>query len=71
MFKRTMHTFHFILLAYVLTALPVCGAERRGQVRWVADGDTIVLKDGERVRYADINTPEVAHDGEPGEPYGY
>ena len=65
-----MHTFHFILLAYVLTALPVCGAERRGQVRWVADGDTIVLTDGERVRYADINTPEVAHDGEPGEPYG-
>ncbi|MBI5598924.1 MAG: thermonuclease family protein [Deltaproteobacteria bacterium] len=31
-------------------------------VRWVIDGDTIVLPDGEKVRYAGIDAPEV---GEP------
>ena len=59
-----------IVFACTFSARAVNGAERRGQVRRVTDGGTIVLTDGERVRYADINTPEVAHDGEPGEPYG-
>ena len=59
-----------IVFACTLSTLAVNGAERRGQVRWVTDGDTIVLTNGERVRYLDINAPEVAHDGEPSEPYG-
>jgi len=67
MFNRFLLTLHVILIACTLAALAVYGAEKRGQVRWVADGDTIVLTDGERVRYAGINAPEVAHDGEPGE----
>jgi len=29
------------------------------EVRWVDDGDTIVLKDGRRIRYIGINAPEV------------
>ena len=70
MFKRFIPTLHLILIACTLTALPAFGAENRLQVRWVADGDTIVLTGGERVRYAGINAPEVAHDGEIGEPYG-
>jgi micrococcal nuclease len=70
MLKRFILALHLILIAYTLAAVPAYGADTRGRVRWVTDGDTIVLTDGERVRYADINSPEVAHDGEPGEPYG-
>ena len=70
MLKRFILTLHLILIVYTLAALPVFGAEKRGRVRWVADGDTIVLTGGERVRYAGINAPEVAHHGEAGEPYG-
>jgi len=39
-------------------------------VRWVDDGDTVVLADGRRVRYAGINTPEVAHKDKPAERLG-
>lgn len=41
-------------------------------VRWerIVDGDTIWLKDGRKVRFASINTPEVAHEDKPGEPFG-
>lgn len=39
-------------------------------VRWVADGDTIVLKDGRHVRYIGIDTPEVAHENRRAEPMG-
>lgn len=44
-------------------------AERRYRVKWVPDGDTILLDDGRFVRYIGINTPEVAKDGQPGEPF--
>ncbi len=30
-------------------------------VRWVNDGDTIVLEDGRIIRYIGINTPEIKH----------
>ena len=40
------------------------------KVRWVADGDTIILEDGRHVRYLGINTPETAHDGQPTQPFG-
>lgn len=39
-------------------------------VRHVIDGDTIVLRDGQKVRYVGINAPETAHRGKPGEPFG-
>ncbi len=70
MLKRFILTLHPVLIVCTLVALPLYGAEKRGLVRWVADGDTIVLTGGERVRYAGINAPEIAHNGEPGEPYG-
>lgn len=31
---------------------------RKGFVRWVVDGDTIMLKGGEKVRYVGVDTPE-------------
>lgn len=39
-------------------------------VRWVDDGDTVVLADGNRVRYAGINTPEIAHEDRPAQRFG-
>jgi micrococcal nuclease len=40
------------------------------QVRWVDDGDTVVLSDGTRVRYIGINAPEIAHEDRPAERFG-
>lgn len=39
-------------------------------VRRVFDGDTIELTNGMHVRYIDINAPEIAHQDNPGEPFG-
>ncbi len=36
----------------------------------VIDGDTIVLSDGTKVRYLEINAPEIAHEEQKGEPLG-
>ena len=60
-----------ILLVWLL--LFVCqqaSAAEWNQVKWVVDGDTVVLIDGQKVRYIGINTPEVAHDDQSAEPYG-
>ncbi len=40
------------------------------KVRWVNDGDTIVLSNGARVRYIGIDAPETAHENRPAERYG-
>ena len=65
-----------ILLISLVFVGAVCGVEdARGAdgfipVRWVDDGDTIVLADGRRIRYIGINAPEVAHEGKPAEAFG-
>ena len=38
------------------------------QVKWVADGDTIILNDGRHVRYIGIDTPEIDHQKQHSEP---
>ena len=38
-------------------------------VRYIHDGDTLHLNDGRKVRLIGINTPEVARDNRPAEPY--
>jgi len=40
------------------------------EVRWVDDGDTIVLNDGRRIRYIGINAPEVESQYSKAEPFG-
>ncbi len=35
------------------------GRTAEGLVRWVIDGDTVVLQDGRHVRYIGINSPEI------------
>jgi endonuclease YncB( thermonuclease family) len=43
--------------------------EDTGRVAHVHDGDTIQLEDGRKLRLIGINTPELARDGKPAEPY--
>jgi len=45
-------------------------ADTWNQVKWVIDGDTVVLVDEQKVRYIGINAPELAHDDHGAEPYG-
>ncbi len=40
-------------------------------VKWVNDGDTIVLTNGWRVRYIGIDAPEIDHENQKAQPYGY
>ena len=44
-------------------------ADTWNQVKWIVDGDTVVLVDGQKVRYIGINAPEMAHDDQSAEPY--
>jgi micrococcal nuclease len=59
-----------IFLFVVFVAWSETIAQNWVTVRWVADGDTIVLKDGRHVRYLGIDTPEVAHESRGAEPMG-
>ena len=52
-------------------ATPAAGIIASKIVRWVNDGDTIVLEGGVRVRYLGINAPEIEHEKHTAEPYGY
>ena len=45
-------------------------ADTWDRVKWVIDGDTVVLANGQKVRYIGINSPELARDGNKAEPYG-
>jgi len=55
------------LLLFVLGVAP--NPEWQG-IRWVNDGDTVVLSDGTSVRYIGIDTPEIAHENKPAERFG-
>ncbi len=61
-----------ILLSVAGTIAAVeCPADRhdeRAVVAEVFDGDTVRLRDGRRVRFIGINTPEIGRDGKPSEP---
>ena len=70
MLKRLTLTLILVLLASGGTSPAADADSLRVKVHWVDDGDTIVVAGDERVRYLGINTPEVAHKDEPGEPFG-
>lgn len=46
--------------------LPVLHA---AHVRYVIDGDTVILSDGEHLRIVGLNAPEIGHDGAADQPY--
>ena len=64
--------FIFLLFGWVMMVgwTSSVSAEQWYRVRWVADGDTIFLQDGRRIRFIGINAPEVAHKEHPAEPFG-
>ena len=59
-----------ICLLGLLIFPQACTADSDQRVKWVVDGDTIVLADGTKVRYIGINAPELARDDHIAEPYG-
>ncbi len=68
--KKRINIIYALFVLVLLIGRPV-SADQWVRVRWVADGDTIVLTDGRHVRYIGINTPEVAHKDKKAEPFGY
>ncbi|MFO7667283.1 MAG: thermonuclease family protein [Desulfobacterales bacterium] len=72
--KKALCIYGNIILASFLF-LQICAVnhgECSGlyEVRWVDDGDTIVLNDGKRVRYIGIDSPEVESEYSKAEPFG-
>ena len=59
-------TFVWLLLFKPQSAFP---ADTGYPVKWIVDGDTIVLNDGRKIRYLGINAPELEHDGHRTEPF--
>lgn len=60
-----------LLASANLAADPLCPPtkiDRTATVTYVFDGDTVRLKDGEKVRFIGINTPELARKGKPAQP---
>ena len=60
------------ILAALLTACSGSGGKNSNsftvKVDWVADGDTLRLDDGRKIRLLGINTPGLAKNGKPTEP---
>ena len=50
------------------SSLSLSADSRQVQVRYVIDGDTLVLDSGETIRLAGINTPELGHGDQPDQP---
>ena len=73
--KHCVHAFTLLSLL-LLAALALSDAAfcfwngEWAYVKYVIDGDTIVLQDGRKVRYVGINAPEIGHKDRPGEPFG-
>ncbi|NOX28163.1 MAG: nuclease [Gammaproteobacteria bacterium] len=65
--------FYWLLFLFPLTAqaAPLCPPnhiDEQVKVRYVHDGDTLILSNGEKVRLIGINTPELARKGRPNQP---
>jgi len=65
--------YHRIWVVAWLLVLALSGdawADGLHRVRWVNDGDTVVLSNGARIRYIGIDAPETAHENRPAERFG-
>lgn len=70
--KKSITLFYIFCLFILLScAVEQSFAQNWYSVRWVDDGDTIVLMDGRRLRYIGINAPEIDHKEKKAEPFGY
>ena len=61
----------FLILFLIIIPAAAIFAQTWFTVKWVNDGDTIVLTNGKRVRYIGINAPEIDHDNHRAQPFGY
>ena len=61
----------FLFFIFILFIAGQSNSESLYIVRWVNDGDTIVMIDGRHVRYIGINAPEIRHGEQEAEPNGY
>lgn len=61
----------FFIFIFLNTSATAIVAQEWHTVKWVNDGDTIVLSNGKRVRYIGINAPEIDHDNHRAQPFGY
>lgn len=65
----------WIFVVAILSAIQVttnqADAAEWMRIRWVNDGDTVVLADGRHLRYLGINTPEIDYKRHQAEPYAY
>jgi micrococcal nuclease len=58
-----------VLPAAQPVACPIGHVDVHATVRYVFDGDTVMLTNGERVRFIGMDAPEVSHQGRPAQPY--
>jgi micrococcal nuclease len=68
--KKTCFLLYMLFLTFIVMGR-LSVAQEEVKVRWVIDGDTIILTNGRHVRYIGINTPEIEHEHQKAEPYGY
>lgn len=57
-----------LILVIVIFTVTAAAESIWVRVKWVADGDTIILRDGRHVRYIGVDTPEMDHEDQPAEP---
>jgi len=60
-----------LAVMFFLLTVGYSSAQTAYTVKWVNDGDTIVLTNGWRVRYIGIDAPEIDHENQKAQPYGY
>ena len=60
-----------IALVLVASACARSESPQWVHVRWVSDGDTVVLDDGRKIRYLGINTPEINHGSQQAQPFAF
>jgi micrococcal nuclease len=60
-----------IIIFILLATLRNSSAQAWQAVKWVEDGDTIVLAGGQHIRYLGINAPEIKHKDQKAQPWGY
>ena len=63
--------FMLSIMFFLLSAAGYSNAQTWYTVKWVNDGDTIVLTNGWRVRYIGTDAPEIDHENQKAQPYGY
>ena len=68
--RKTIAAMVLSALVYAACGLAQARAGRIARVRWVADGDTVWLLSGEKVRLIGIDAPETHHPVKGAEPFG-